>query len=101
MSNINDKVNTLAQVNTSPDNTKDGQGASATNTLITRDDFNPVTSLTGFKIKISGRLAKQRVVPKKTVKTTYKGAISPNKYNLVDEASYTGKNKKGAYTIRV
>lgn len=76
-------------------------GTSLSNTIISKDDFSPVTSLTGFKIKISGRLAKQRVVPKKTVKTTYKGAISPNKYNLVDEASYTGKNKKGAYTIRV
>lgn len=62
---------------------------------------SPVTQLTGFKIKISGRLAKQRVVPKKTVKSTYKGAISPNKNNLVQEATFTGKNKKGAYSIRV
>jgi len=61
----------------------------------------PVTQLTGFRIKISGRLAKQRVVPKKTVKSTYKGAISPNKNNLVQEATFTGKNKKGAYSIRV
>lgn len=65
------------------------------------NDFAPVTQLTGFKIRISGRLARQRVVPKKTVKTTYKGAISPNKYNLVEEATFTGKNKKGAYSIRV
>jgi hypothetical protein len=66
-----------------------------------KDDLSPVTKLTGFKIKISGRLARQRVVPKKTVKTTYKGAITPNKYNLVDQATFTGKNKKGAYSIRV
>jgi hypothetical protein len=66
-----------------------------------QDDLAPVTKLTGFKIKISGRLARQRVVPKKTVKTTYKGAISNNKYNLVDQATFTGKNKKGAYSIRV
>ena len=69
--------------------------------LLQIDDMSPVTKLTGFKIKISGRLARQRVVPKKTVKTTYKGAISPNKYNLVDQATFTGKNKKGAYSIRV
>lgn len=69
--------------------------------LLQIDDRSPVTKLTGFKIKISGRLARQRVVPKKTVKTTYKGAISPNKYNLVDQATFTGKNKKGAYSIRV
>jgi S-ribosylhomocysteine lyase LuxS involved in autoinducer biosynthesis len=69
--------------------------------LLQIDDISPVTKLTGFKIKISGRLARQRVIPKKTVKTTYKGAISPNKYNLVDQATFTGKNKKGAYSIRV
>lgn len=71
------------------------------NKLLYKDDLAPVTKLTGFKIKISGRLARQRVVPKKTVKTTYKGAISPNKYNLVDQATFTGKNQKGAYSIRV
>ena len=71
------------------------------NTLLVKNDFAPVTQLTGFKIRISGRLARQRVVPKKTVKTTYKGAISPNKHNLVEEATFTGKNKKGAYSIRV
>lgn len=65
------------------------------------NDTRPVTQLTGFKIKISGRLAKQRVVPKKTVKTMYKGAISANKNNLVEQATFTGKNKKGAYSIRV
>lgn len=64
-------------------------------------DPSVVTQLTGFKIKISGRLAKQRVVPKKTVKTMYKGAISANKNNLVEQATFTGKNKKGAYSIRV
>lgn len=69
--------------------------------LLYQDDLSPVTQLTGFKIKISGRLARQRVVPKKTVKTTYKGAISPNRNNLVDQATFTGKNKKGAYSIRV
>lgn len=62
---------------------------------------SPITFVTGFKIKISGRLNRQRVVPKKTVKSTYKGAISANINNVVDQASFTGKNKKGAYTIRV
>lgn len=72
-----------------------------TSPLSSLNDTSPVTQLTGFKIKISGRLAKQRVVPKKTVKTMYKGAISANKNNLVEQATFTGKNKKGAYSIRV
>nr|QRH18079.1 ribosomal protein S3 [Clavulina sp.] len=70
-------------------------------TEIFNNDFSPVTVLRAFTIKISGRLAKQRVVPKKTVKTTYKGAISPNKNSILEEATYTGKNKKGAYSIRL
>ena len=77
------------------------EGLNSSINPLTINDTSPVTQLTGFKIKISGRLAKQRVVPKKTVKTTYKGAISPNKYNLVEQATFTGKNKKGAYSIRV
>lgn len=63
--------------------------------------WTPITYLTGFKIKISGRLNRQRVVPKKTVKSTYKGAISANINNVVDHSTFTGKNKKGAYSIRV
>ena len=61
----------------------------------------PNTYLTGFKIRISGRLHKQRVVPKQTVKSTYKGYISPSNTNVVEQSTYTGKNKKGAFSIRV
>ena len=59
------------------------------------------SNLTGIKVRIAGRLARQRVVPKRTVKTTYKGAISKSNNNLVDSATYTSKNKKGAFSIRV
>lgn len=60
-----------------------------------------VSRLTGIKVRIAGRLARQRVVPKRTVKTTYKGAISRSNNNFVDSATYTDKNKKGAFSIRV
>lgn len=69
--------------------------------LTNNETITPITYLTGFKIKISGRLNRQRVVPKKTVKSTYKGAISANINNVVDQSTFTGKNKKGAYSIRV
>jgi len=59
------------------------------------------TLLTGIKIRISGRLARQRVVPKRTVKTAYKGGIAKSKNNLVDQSTYTSKNKKGAFSVRV
>jgi len=60
-----------------------------------------VSRLTGIKIRIGGRLAKQRVVPKRTVKTTYKGRVSNSKTNIVDSSIITSKNKKGAFSIRV
>lgn len=81
---------------------QDSDEASKNNTSIANTSIvMPITYLTGFKIKISGRLNRQRVVPKKTVKSTYKGAISANINNVVDQSTFTGKNKKGAYSIRV
>lgn len=59
------------------------------------------SQLIGLKFRISGRLARQRVVPKKTVKTAYKGGISKSKNNIVDCSTFTSKNKKGAFSIRV
>jgi hypothetical protein len=55
--------------------------------------------LTGIKIKIAGRLTTQRVIPKKTVKTDYKGSFINSKNNLVQNTSFTTKNKNGVYTI--
>ncbi len=60
-----------------------------------------ITYLTGIKLRISGRLTKQRVVPKRTVKTAYKGGISENKNNIVESSTFTHKNKKGAFSIRI
>jgi len=57
--------------------------------------------LVGLKIRISGRLARQRVVPKRTVKTAYKGTVSTSKGNLVDSSTFTSKNRKGAFSVRV
>ena len=57
--------------------------------------------LTGIKIKIAGRLTTQRIVPKATVKTAYKGSFEKSKENFVDSSTYTAKNKIGAYTVKV
>lgn len=57
--------------------------------------------LTGIKLKIAGRLATQRIVPKATVKTAYKGSFERSKENFVESSTYTAKNKIGAYTVRV
>lgn len=72
------------------------------------DSATPTSQLTGIKIKIAGRLATQRIVPKATVKTAYKGSLSSSlqgkgkiQNNFVDSAKYTSKNKIGAYTVTV
>jgi len=80
----------------------------AANSKMEMETVNAATSqLTGIKIKIAGRLTTQRIVPKATVKTAYKGSLSSNSFNnkiqnsFVDSAKYTSKNKIGAYTVTV
>jgi len=70
-------------------------------TLVFEEKTKIVSRLTGIKVRIGGRLAKQRVVPKRTVKTAYKGRVSNSKTNIVDSSIITSKNKKGAFSIRV
>lgn len=57
--------------------------------------------LTGIKLRIAGRLTTQRIVPKATVKTAYKGSFERSKENFVESSTYTAKNKIGAYSVRV
>lgn len=68
--------------------------------------ISPVSQLTGIKVTIAGRLTTQRIVPKSTVKTAYKGQLSSTlggkmSHKFIDSATYTSKNKIGAYTVRV
>jgi len=57
--------------------------------------------LSGINIRIGGRLLTQRIIPRKTVKTIRKGTLSKGKINFLDEARYTNKNKRGAFTLVV
>ena len=59
------------------------------------------TQLTGIKLRIAGRITTQRIVPKATVKTAYKGSFERTKANFVESSTYTAKNKIGAYSVRV
>lgn len=60
-----------------------------------------ISKLTGIKIKIAGRLITQRVVPKQTIKSNYKGSFIKSKNNIVNTATFTSKNKNGAFTVSV
>jgi hypothetical protein len=55
--------------------------------------------LSGIKLRIGGRLLTQRIIPRKTVKTIRKGTLAKGKINFLDEARYTNKNKRGAFTL--
>jgi hypothetical protein len=86
--------------------------ATADNTSLSQDLghapllISPISQLTGIKVTIAGRLTTQRIVPKSTVKTAYKGQLSSTlggkmSHKFIDSATYTSKNKIGAYTVRV
>lgn len=58
--------------------------------------------ITGMKVKISGRLVTQRSVPRQTVQTAQVGSFSTSGgVQEVESASFTSKNKKGAFTVKV
>jgi len=57
--------------------------------------------LSGINIRVAGRLLTQRVVPRKTVKTVIRGASARSKVNFRDIATYSNKNRRGAFSITV
>lgn len=64
---------------------------------------NPVTpaKTSGVKIRLAGRLKTERFKPKKTVQTVQIGSLSKNLVNFVNTSSFTAKNKKGTFNIKV
>ena len=57
--------------------------------------------LSGFKIRIAGRLLTQRVIPRLTVKTIQRGTLARGKAKFVDSARFSNKNKRGSFSITV
>jgi len=64
---------------------------------------NPLSpaKTTGIRIRLAGRLKTERFKPKKTVQTIQIGSLSKNLVNFVNTASFTSKNKKGTFNIKV
>jgi hypothetical protein len=57
--------------------------------------------LSGINLKIAGRLLTHRVVPRQTLKIIRRGALARGKINFLDEAKYTNKNKRGAFSLTI
>nr|YP_009652954.1 ribosomal protein S3 [Taiwanofungus camphoratus]QCG69992.1 ribosomal protein S3 [Taiwanofungus camphoratus]UKQ56095.1 ribosomal protein S3 [Taiwanofungus camphoratus]WRO45195.1 ribosomal protein S3 [Taiwanofungus sp. YW-2023a] len=62
------------------------------------DSFVP-TFITGINIKLAGRLRKQKIIPRHTVKTTQHGSLTRSSADLVSKARFTTKNKRGTFSI--
>lgn len=64
---------------------------------------NPVApaKTTGIRIRLAGRLKTERFKPKKTVQTVQIGSLSKNLVNFVNTASFTTKNKKGTFNLKI
>lgn len=59
------------------------------------------SQIVGIKIRVSGRLVTERSKPRQTVQTAQIGSFAKDNKALVDAASFSTKNKKGAFTVKV
>jgi ribosomal protein S3 len=57
--------------------------------------------IVGIKVQLSGRLVSERSRPRQTTQTKEIGTFSKNSLSIINIASFTTKNKKGAFTIKV
>ena len=71
-----------------------------TNKFINKYSIIP-SYLSGFKIRVAGRLLTQKVVPRLTVKTIQRGTLARGKAQFVDSARFSNKNKRGSFSITV
>jgi hypothetical protein len=71
-----------------------------TNNFINNNSIIP-SYLSGFKIRIAGRLITQRVIPRLTVKTYQRGTLARGKAQFVDSTNLPKKNKRGSFSITV
>lgn len=59
------------------------------------------SQIVGIKVQVSGRLVSERSRPRFTVQTAQIGSFTNDKRALIDMSSYSTKNAKGAFTIKV
>ena len=57
--------------------------------------------LSGIYIKSAGRIFRQRIIPKKTVRQIQSGSLSKENVLLIEKARFTGKTKRGSYSFTV
>lgn len=72
---------------------------------IGNDNINYATSpksfVAGIKIRAAGRLMRQKIIPRLTVKVRQNGTLARGKTQFAEKARFTHKNKRGAYSFTV
>ena len=59
------------------------------------------SALTGFHIKLGGRIAQMKAIPKYTVYNYHKGSLARNNAKLMTVHRYTNKTRKGAFSFTI
>ena len=64
---------------------------------------NDIAYYTGINIKLAGRLSRQSIIPRKTVKINQKGSLARQYTDFLTVSKYTAKNRKGifCYTVTI
>ena len=65
------------------------------------DDKMDYSYLSGLSVKLGGRLMSQKVIPRKSVENKIRGSLSRAKADYVSTGRFTGKSKRGAFSISV
>ena len=62
-----------------------------------------IAFFTGINIRLAGRLSRQSIIPRKTVKTIQKGSLARRHTDFLTISKYTAKNRRGifCYTITI
>nr|YP_011014458.1 ribosomal protein S3 [Pallidohirschioporus biformis]WQA11111.1 ribosomal protein S3 [Pallidohirschioporus biformis] len=57
--------------------------------------------ISGLNIKLAGRTAKERVIPRLTVKRAQRGTLNRLNAKLIEKSMFTDKSRKGAFNFTV
>lgn len=66
-----------------------------------RSHIKALTNVTGISIKLAGRLTRQAIIPKRTVKTLSFGFLSNSNVNYLTYNTYIAKNRRGSFAYSV
>ena len=75
-----------------------------TNRIITNSNFSyfrNIDALTGINFRLAGRLTRQSIIPRFTVKTIQTGSLSRKSTNSVTSAKVIANNRKGTFCYTI